>query len=33
MPKLDLRAVIITLILILLGASALFGVLTYWLAR
>jgi|Deesub1362B_J571_1020462.scaffolds.fasta_scaffold91079_1 hypothetical protein len=33
MPKLNLRAVIIALILILLGASAIFGVLTYWLAR
>lgn len=33
MPKLNFRAVVIALILILLGASAAFGILTYWLAR
>ncbi len=33
MSKLNFRAIVITLILILLGASAIFGVLTYWLAR
>jgi len=33
MPKLDFKAIVIALILILLGASAVFGVLNYWLAR
>ncbi|MFQ6058976.1 MAG: hypothetical protein ACE5MB_08895 [Anaerolineae bacterium] len=33
MPKLNFRTTVIALILILLGASAAFGILTYWLIR